>query len=278
MALKQRIKCYVSTDGISPKRIIVRLLSAVCLIFVIAALILKQAEHKSIDSFNWAQVQNWVDFSELYQNKIETLKAAYANLSTVDSYIECSSQFLDIPDSWFSSQFIYAYDIMSDSERAFYEDMNQAGVIYPVRTLQVSKNCMDFFEITADNGRLFTDEDMNHVNGASVPVLAGSSYSEFLDVGSTFRGSYILNDLEFTVVGILSADCNININGVPLYLNDYILMPSFNCVDAPQSEDDEIFQVRHYVNKLGGMYQRADGEEIGEILEKINTLGIGSFS
>lgn len=217
------------------------------------------------------------DFSSLYGQKLPELKAVFEKLSAVDSYMDTNFQALEVPGHWFDHKFLYAYDPMDEEDRAAYADLSNPDARYPVIAMQINQNCVDSFEIHAAEGRVFAPEDMRYTEGEPLPVLLGSAYAEFADVGYQFHGSYILKELDFVVVGILSEDSQITMNQTTVPLEHYVVMPSFDC-EAPATEEDDVFQVRHYVNKISGTYHKRDQSEVDEILAWANTLEIGNFT
>jgi hypothetical protein len=136
---------------------------------------------------------------------------------------------------------------------------------------------MNQFQLKKQQGRLLEAADWDITNSNTLPVLVGNEYAEYLNIGDQFIGSYILKNITFEVVGILKANSNISLNGVAVYVDRYIIMPSFNCID-PTDTDDDIFQVRHYSNKLQGKFPIDALPEIQSCLASINSLEIGRFS
>lgn len=209
-----------------------------------------------------------VEFSQLYNGKIDELKELYNRYALIENYVECTFQFLEVPNTWYSSDFIYG-----DKEK--YSDMSVAGKLYPVVAIQISPNCFDLFDIAVAQGRKFSVEDMNYFEGTTLPVLVGSDYAEYVDLGDTFSGYYLLKEFSFCVVGIMSQGSNITINNSVAGLNSYVIMPSFSCLSAPNSESDNLFQVRHYVNKLTGLYPSSMREKVQQLNKELEQLDIG---
>lgn len=216
-----------------------------------------------------------VEFSQLYNGKIDELKELYDRYALIENYVECTFQFLEIPDTWYSSDFIYGYDLMPDSEKEKYSDMSVEGELYPVTAVQISPNCFDLFDIAVAQGRKLSAEDTSYFERATIPVLVGSDYAEYVDLGDTFSGYYLLKDFQFCVVGIMRQGSNITVNNSVAELDSYVVMPSFSCQNAPDTEDDDLFQVRHYINKLTGLYPSSVESKVQQLNKELAQLDIG---
>lgn len=66
------------------------------------------------------------------------------------------------------------------------------------------------------------------------------------------KGVYIQDEFTYEIIGILQDGSNIDLGGQEVSLNRYLLMPSFNIKEKPTNAEDDMFQVRHYANKLSG--------------------------
>ena len=184
------------------------------------------------------------------------MKQAYHELSSLEAYYEINDQFLYIPDFPFGDQFLYLYE-EGHSEDSTYllENGDSSVLLSAVKTVQLSSNCMEFFPLRVQEGRLLREEDMSALSNNSstniLPILVGHEYAGLLHIGDRIESNYIEKEISLEVVGILDSDSYLMVNGYPLYLDRYIIMPSFLCSE-PLDEADEIFQVRHYANKLSG--------------------------
>ena len=111
----------------------------------------------------------------------------------------------------------------------------------------------------------------------TLPILVGADYADSLQIGDRIESLYIQKNISLEVVGILTPNSHITLYGYPLYLNRYIVMPSFVCSE-PVDEADYIFQVRHYANKLAGFFPQEKAPEVFRVIEDLKSLQIGSFS
>lgn len=101
--------------------------------------------------------------------------------------------------------------------------------IYSTKALYVSEQFFDEYKIKISEGRMFVKEDYNYRKGIAIPVLLGSEYKSFYNIGDEFSGySYMDEIVTFKVIGFLE-------NGAFFYssqnkdfvsANRYIIVPA----------------------------------------------------
>lgn len=269
-------------------------LPAIVSVFCLSALILlllltqdaeantKVQEEKYEISGTLSQVEYQTDYTSLYQGKLNDMKYAYDQLSSLGDYYEIASQFLYIPDFPFEDHFLYLYEEgHSEDSKYLLEQDGSLTLISAIKTVQISSNCTDAFSISVQEGRVLTKEDMSslckNAPNQTLPILVGSDYADLLQIGDLIEGLYIQKNISLEVVGILTPNSHITLYGYPLYLDRYIVMPSFLCSE-PLDEADYIFQVRHYANKLSGFFPQEKASQVFRVIEDLKPLQIGSFS
>lgn len=194
----------------------------------------------------WSALYYEADLTKVYGQSLEELKNAYAELSALD-YYEISNQFLEITYPDIKAVCLYGYEYGNA------ETWEQNGAtVYPAKCFQISDNCCTRFQITIEKGRTFSAGDMEFSRDKAIPVILGHEYIADMDIGDVLVGLYIQDTFTYEVVGILSQEANIDLGGREVCLDNYILMPSFNINKTPIDENDDLFQVRHYANKLSG--------------------------
>lgn len=232
------------------------------------------------EKYDLADTLSQVGYKTDYQGNLDDMKQAYAQLSSLGEYYEISMQFLYLPDFPFSDHFLYLY------EEGYSEDskvlVNLDGIptsLSAVKTIQLSGNCMDLFPRKVQEGRLLTEkeDDALYEAGTTLPILVGSEYADLLQVGDLVDGLYIQKALSLEVVGVLAPNSYLSFRGQPLSLDRYLIMPSFRCA-APTGDADELFQVRHYANKLSGYFPQEKAPQILPVITDLNRLEIGTFS
>ncbi len=223
-------------------------------------------------------IQYKLDYSTLYGQKLDEMKLAYQKLNETQLYYEIWDQFLYIENCTFGEKFLYCYEEgYSDSSIYMLETEEGVTPLHAIKTMQLSENCMNLFQIDVLKGRTLDKSDMDYADGSTIPVLIGSEYIGILNVGDVFHGSYILKEFDFEVVGILKSGSNITVSKNPSYLDRYIIMPFLNFNPA-SNPDDDTFQVRHYSSKLTGSVPFDAMQSISAQLITINSLGIGTLS
>lgn len=223
-------------------------------------------DYYASNSSGWVQLNYQVDLADLYGKKIDELKAAHNTLSS-DNYFEIHNQFVYIPFFPGKEIFLYGYEEgHADDSVNQHEEIVFSGV----KAVQLSHNALFRFNISVWGGEFFPDN--NYQDGDMVPVLLGYEYKDTFNVGDELEVEYIFKPFKFKVVGILNKDSHIMRLGEPLYLDRYIVMPSINCLYSPASPDEDLFQVRHYVNKLEGWFEYNNSSQLKILKNKISTI------
>lgn len=92
---------------------------------------------------------------------------------------------------------------------------------------------------------------LGNLYNVSLDYLFNNDADE-LEIGDVLKGVYIQDEFTYEIIGILQDGSNIDLGGQEVSLNRYLLMPSFNIKEKPTNAEDDMFQVRHYANKLSG--------------------------
>lgn len=194
----------------------------------------------------WSSLYFEADLGKIYGQSLDELKRAYKELTSID-YYEINNQFLEISYPEIDSEFLYGFEYGNPETRN-----NGNGEIYLTKCFQISKNCIEKFGLEVKDGNTFSDDDMKYVSGKYIPVIVGSDYADTLKVGDLLKGVYIQDEFTYEVIGVLSKGANINLGGHEVSLDRYLVMPSFDIEEDPINAEDDMFQVRHYANKLSG--------------------------
>ena len=218
----------------------------------------------------WSALYFEADLVKIYEQSLDELKKAYNDMTELD-YYEINSQFLEITNPKIEDKFLYGFEY-GDTES--WEDANKT--IYPTKCLQISKNCFDRFELEVEKGRIFSDDDMEYER-SKIPIIVGHEYNEVLDIGDLLKGVYIQNEFTYEVIGVLGEGSNIDLGGQEVSLDRYLVMPSFNMEEDPVDKEDDMFQVRHYANKLSGKLHYHSFREFLECYKKICNINHNVF-
>ena len=194
----------------------------------------------------WSALYFEADLTNIYDRSLNELKSAYEEIKTLD-YYEISSQFLEITYPEVEDKFLYGFEYGNAGKVVVGNE-----TIYQTKCFQISKNCFPKFDIEVGEGCIFSDEDMEYSPEKNIPIIVGYEYANELEIGDLLKGGYIQNEFTYEVIGILREGSNIDLGGEKVSLDRYLLMPSFNIEDSPTDAEDDMFQVRHYANKLSG--------------------------
>jgi len=88
----------------------------------------------------------------------------------------------------------------------------------------------DVYELTVSEGNLFSQADYTYHQGQPYPVILGSEYQEFFDVGDIIDGTLYLEHDQLVVIGFLHSGSFIASPGVSTLvpLDRYIIFPYFD--------------------------------------------------
>lgn len=166
--------------------------------------------------------------------KYRELYARLCNDSAYD-YYECYLQYLDrLPAS---------LEFFDCETQELTENCQGALCI------QISENLQNDSHFECYAGRLLKGEDYQF-RGGTIPIILGYEYVDLFQLGSQFTATYLYNVYTFEVVGILEKDSMIQNSMQIIYLDKYIIMPSFNVLELPENTDG--IQI-HYANKTSGL-------------------------
>lgn len=227
-----------------------------------------------------AQIQQGVKLIydlDLLQNltteDLPELKKAYDLLHS-DRYYEITTQFL-VAYELCRDIFLYAYE---EGAEAYSQYENQGVMEYSLKTLALSPNCFEKFNLTCDIGDAFTEYTYS---GSEIPVVLGAAYKEYYALHDTIEASYIFKPVQLHVVGFLPENTVLTLYNYPLVLDRYMMIPSWNCEDDPDSYVEQFFQLWHYANKLEGFYEYEDASDLQafqESVDEVNDLLSGAIS
>lgn len=225
---------------------------------IISVFIASLPYHKS----GWSGLYFEADLTKIYGRSLGELKQAYTELISLDHYYEINDQFLEISYPAIEDECLYGFEY--GTAETWTDDR---GTIYPAKCFQLSKNCFSDLGIGIEQGRPFSMEDMEHHPTKRVPMIVGHAYQDRLGIGDEVKGRYIQDELTYEVIGILEEGAAIDLSGRSVELDRYLVIPSFDIADAPASTEDDMFQVRHYANKLSGkLHYRTFWEFLREYL------------
>ncbi|PQP84340.1 ABC transporter [Paenibacillus sp. PCH8] len=195
---------------------------------------------------------------------LETIKIFYGYLEKDlnEKYIYVFTQpiaLLDLTSSE-KEKFTRDYEMGFVSEPY---DINGEGPYKSIKAVQLNKQAVDMFSVSAVDGESFAENDYIGNADDRMPVLLGHEYKNFYNPGDTIKGQYLFKKFDLVVKGFLKPNSLIFSSNEPeLYLDRYIVMPAQQFVSAPQSKEDFSFQQKHYLQLINGSVFSASGDFI----------------
>lgn len=203
--------------------------------------------------------------SNPFSSPLEKYFELYSQLcnNPLYDYYECYLQFLQgLP----ISQSFFDYETESLSENC------QAALC-----IQISENLQKSNNFKCYTGRLLNSGDYQF-NGGTIPIILGYEYRNLFQLGSQFSATYLYNVYTFEVVGILEKNSKIYNPIEIIYLDKYIIMPSFNVLKFPESIEGISI---HYANKTSGLLlsQKNDFVYVSNYIKQLlSNAGCGNYS
>lgn len=233
-------------------------------------------ENTSADSYIRI-VDGYVDdaaLSKLYEeeNLVERLKHFNEVLTDHFKYYEMSFQALQSLDYYDGDErFVKIYNRRGG--KILNQEINLDGSIRYVtsfNTLQANERFFNEELNFVDKGEGFEENDYILSASEKVPIILGYDYENYVDLGETFTLNYLEKNLDFYVKGFFEEGLSIKSNDTTICLDNYICMPSFECAEMDETENDNfLFCVRHYLQKNQGYIKYTDSGELAEIEEEL---------
>lgn len=120
-----------------------------------------------------------------------------------------------------------------------------------INSFQMNLHAHDYFNLTVSEGRGFVEEDFENKDDV-LPILIGSKYAEYFNVGDCIPVLYYQKEITLRVVGMLDENSFVYFNGDPeFYLDEYFVLPYINYTE-PESGFEEEFQKIVYFAMING--------------------------
>lgn len=142
-----------------------------------------------------------------------------------------------------------------------------------VNCIQLTKNVLIYYPIELSSGEIFQPKDFIFPNqGDSIPVLAGSDFQEFFQIGTTFEFLYWGKIIQARIIGFLDEGTDIQWKGASPILDDYFLVPFLDCDFFPEQKEDFQFQAISYLTRINGIAVPRDGFKMVDIIDYVDNL------
>lgn len=155
-------------------------------------------------------------------------------------------------------------------------DTGEVSYYTPLQSIQVNPLCAAGLSELVAEGRGFTDSDFTYVSGQPIPVLMGSSYQQYYQLGDTLSLNYCgETPFNFQVVGFLAEDCTIFAQSKETTLNYFIITPYFDIDDLNAPDLEDFYADAYYDIQLNDTRIVLDGmtdEEVQDTLNRLQSL------
>lgn len=168
---------------------------------------------------------------------------------------------------------LYNYENgMSDNEITIMPDGTK---ISGAKSLQVSYNFLEEFNLKIAEGHSWTPKDFNYDSTKNVPVILGHAYVDTFHIGDTIKGDYLDEKMTFKVIGFIEENAKFVTKDSIENTDRYFLLPSFHAAETPTSfhkwvllqqlygiviTDKSFDQINEEINALIAKYGVPSGE------------------
>ncbi len=152
------------------------------------------------------------------------------NTSNTITYIEQNEQYINLADYRGDEKLLSRYE-SGDYETDIFTEIDEAGLQtewHTVKGFYVGVNYFSTFPMECMKGRLFRETDFLFEQGKPVPVILGSDFSQFYQVGDEILVKTPFIKTSIVVVGFLSDTAAKYETGMFKSLNRYVIFPLIN--------------------------------------------------
>lgn len=213
------------------------------------------------------EIQNFTEYF-VEDAHLENLKLFYNALNNNNRfiYLDKFEQCMYMENHIGTNIFACGYE---DGNPQYYEE-EDGTIKYAIKNVTIGKNCQDYYNFKALEGRLFEEDDFRL--NSTIPVILGAAYKEFYNIGDIFVGEYLNQQKEYEVIGFLKDDTAITIQGRVIFLDRYVISPSIVIDSNPTTEDEIFYQAASYVEKIEGNVVLTEDYDVAEFTAFIEQL------
>lgn len=188
------------------------------------------------------------------------------------TYYDLANQPIYMKDIDVSNNFYYAYE---ESGQKQIVDINSENTNYHyLKSVQISDNVIKDFNLKINSNipvsKILESWKNCKTEDETIPVILGYNYLNYFDFNDECKIYTMLGYFNIKVIGFLEKDSNIYCNSNILYLDNYILIPSFEINTIPENEEDKQEQLRYYLQKVNGVISSTNSAN--DIQSKINEI------
>lgn len=185
------------------------------------------------------------------ENALERLKEFYYDTLIVsDNFLAASiiPQFLEIDADEFRGEESFQHGYEHGFHAGVLSD-GQGNRFYQINSVQINQIGWELFPVEVAVGRGFEDADFEErLVGGTVPIILGSNYAGYYEIGDIITADYLFLAFDFEVVGILAENQRTFQFTADYFLDNYMIIPHFS-LGEPQSNAERESQTSIYRNK-----------------------------
>lgn len=193
------------------------------------------------------------DFSNEKDNLLR-LKNFYNEMNECNdfSFFTIINQPVYIKDVNVKEQFYYGYE--NTGKKQIIDVNEEENNYHCLKCVQINKNVIDEFNLKTETEKEYIDNwDNISIEDSCIPIILGNNYKSEFKLNQEFRILYLSKFINAKVIGFFDNGANIYSNGDMLYLDSYIVMPSFNFKQLPKTEEEKSLQLSMYLQKSAGV-------------------------
>lgn len=213
-------------------------------------------EDDSSEQYMDGPEQEFLNLNGFYQELLNQKRFLFTSVN---------EQSVSVKDTGVIPRKFYEYYETGDEEDPY---PTEKGNFIRIKTVQLSPRAFEEFGIKTIDGRMFEPEDFVLSDSKPVPVLLGNEYQAVFNIGDTFAGMDIYENLIFEVIGFLAPDTTGPVGMSFDTLDRYVILPGF-------TEFGEISENVQYYKKVV-LQQMVNGaiisDEPMEVEDYINGL------
>lgn len=210
-----------------------------------------------IDLYDLEGMPSYKEFLD-DKNSLNKLKKFYNDINNEFTLIELYFQHLEQLTYYNNDKKFADFGSPEDLTNQVVTINGKETYVTPLKAVQIGENTFRLL-FSNDNifdGRAFNKSDF--VYKGIIPIILGYEYLEIYELGDVIELNYLGKTSKFEVIGFFKPNTSIILNIDEFNLNQYICSPFFNIIEEPTNREEELFQLKYYLQKSQGYIQNSD--------------------
>lgn len=204
-----------------------KILLIIIIIINIPFIIILNKNIKDFNSMNEHLVQNeffhTVDLLDDNFDEYKSRLTILEDLSNVNNNLKHAKNFNYI-EMKLGTSFVLSNTYRGNESYSYgYQDYLYSEELRSVKSVNLSYEAKDFFDIPVSTGRYFTTDDFTYKN--SINILLGSKYNQIYDIGDDLDLIVNGKERQAKVIGFLEEGANLIHFNQKIILDDFIIIP-----------------------------------------------------